>query len=242
MMHWLYSKADRIVAVTDGISEYIKMIGIDRECVTTIKSGVSDDFINADSNGIRTRYGWENKFLVMYSGTLGWVRPLETMIEAARKLADQPDIHFVFLGDGQKKLALRNMVRDYGLKNVTFLEAQPLDTIPYFLKAGDILVESLKEVTVASMAFPSKMYEYMASGRPIVFGARDGEAIRELRKAGGALTYPPDEPESLCDLILKVRSGEIDGVGLGERYRNHISQYHHREIWAKRYMSFIESV
>lgn len=242
MMHALYSKADRIVAVTDGITEYLKLIGIENTRVTTVKSGVSDDFINADSNGIRTKYGWEDKFLVMYSGTLGWVRPLETVVEAARKLADQPDIHFVFLGDGQKKLALRNMVRDYGLKNVSFLQAQPLDTIPYFLKAGDVLVESLKEVNVASMAFPSKMYEYMASGRPIVFGARDGEAIRELHKAGGALTYRPDEPEGLCDLILKIRSGEIDGDRLGSQYRNHISTYHHREIWAKRYLEFIEEV
>ncbi|MGD8604867.1 MAG: glycosyltransferase family 4 protein, partial [Anaerolineales bacterium] len=140
IMHWLYRRADRIVSVTDGISSYMESIGLPKDRVLTIKSGVSKEFINSDSNGIRKRFGWEDKFLVVYAGTLGWVRPLETVIEAARQVADQPNIHFVFVGDGQKREALENMVRDYGLRNVTFTGPQPLETIPYFLKASDVLV------------------------------------------------------------------------------------------------------
>lgn len=242
VIHSLYRRADRIVSVTDGISQYLSTIGVNAERIVTIKSGVSNEFINATSNGIRKKFGWEDKFLVLYSGTLGWVRPLETVIEAARKLADQPDIHFVFVGDGQKKTALENMVRDYGLKNVSFTGLQPLDVIPYFLKAGDVLIESLKEVPVAKMAFPSKMYEYMASGRPIVFGARQGEALKELEIAGGALSYPSDSPDKLAELILKLRSGQIDGRQLGNRYNRHIAEFHTREKWAKKYLDCIENI
>ena len=198
IMHALYRKADRIIGVTDGISDYMLKLGLAQDKIVTIKSGVGGEFFDASVNGIRKTFGWEDKFLVVYSGTLGWVRPLETVIEAARKLADEPGIHFVFIGDGQKRVALQNMVRDYGLKNVSFIGLQPLETIPYFLKASDVLIESLKEVSVSRMAFPSKVYEYMAAGRPIIFGAREGEAIQELKKAGGALTYGPDSPEELC--------------------------------------------
>jgi glycosyltransferase involved in cell wall biosynthesis len=234
--------ADRIVAVTDGIADYMEAIGIPRSSVVTIKSGVSREFSESDSNGIRSKFNWEEKFLVLYAGTLGWVRPLETVIEAARQVADQPEIHFVFVGSGQKREALENMVRDYGLKNVSFIGPQPLETIPYFLQASDVLVETLKEVKVAKMAFPSKMFEYMASGRAIVFGSKEGEAIRELELAGGALTYASDSPDQLADIILKLRSGEIDGNRLGVGYREHIVKHHMREMWAERYLNFVDSL
>jgi colanic acid biosynthesis glycosyl transferase WcaI len=240
-MHALYRKADRIVPVTDGIMEYMKTIGIPSSRVTTIKSGVGADFLEADSDGLRREFGWDEKFLVLYAGTLGWAHSLETVIEAARRLVDYPDIQFVFVGDGQKKGVLESMVRDYSLKNIRFIGLQPLETIPHFLKASDVLIASLKQVPVAKRAFPSKLFEYMASGRPIVFGSRDGEVVRELEKAGGALWFPSDDPEKLCELIVKLKSGEIDGTKLGRQYHEHIIRHHRRELWASRYLSLIRS-
>lgn len=242
LMHWFYRKADKVVSVTDGITDYLGTIGIRKERVTTIKSGVSDEFINADSNGIRTTFGWEEKFLVLYAGTLGWAHSLETIIEAARKLTNQPDIQFVFVGGGQKRDALEGMVRDYGLRNVAFIGTQPLEDIPYFLKASDVLVESLREVPITKGTFPCKLFEYMASGRPIVFGACEGEAIDELEKAGGALSFSADDAGKLSELIMQLKSGQIDGKKLGQKYHLHALQYHRREIWAKRYASLIETV
>ncbi|MEA2030871.1 MAG: glycosyltransferase family 4 protein [candidate division Zixibacteria bacterium] len=238
-MHWIYRRADHIVGVTDGISEYMKKIGIPSNQVSTIKSGVGNEFLAAHSNGIRKKFGWENKFLVLYAGTLGWAHSLETLIEAARNLVDQPDIYFVFAGDGQKRQALEGMVRDYGLKNCCFIGLQSLETIPYFLKASDVLVESLKEVPITKGTFPCKLFEYMASGRPIIFGSSGGEAVNELEKAGGALWFPADQPKKLSELILKLKDGRINGKQLGQQYRKHISQYHIRELWAKQYFELI---
>ena len=240
LMHGLYRRADHVVTATDGITNYLQRIGLAPDRVTTIKSGVGSEFLQADSNGVRRRFGWENKFLVLYAGTLGWAHSLETVIEAARHLVDQPDIHFVFAGEGQKRQALEGMVRDYGLKNVTFIGLQSLETIPFFLKASDVLVESLKEVPITQGTFPCKLFEYMASGRPIIFGSRGGEAVRELEKAGGALWFPTDEPEKLSEIILKLKTGQIDGNRLGESYYVHVDRYHRREAWADRYLDVIK--
>jgi colanic acid biosynthesis glycosyl transferase WcaI len=242
LMHGLYRRADRIVSVTDGITDYLETIGIKGDKVVTVKSGFSSEFVDAGYDGIRKKFGWEEKYLVLYAGTLGWAHSLETVIEAARQLTDQPDICFVFVGDGQKRQALEGMVRDYGLKNVVFLGAQPLETIPYFLKTSDILIESLKEVPVTKGTFPAKLFEYMASGRPIVFGSREGEAVRELQTAGGALWFPTDSPERLSELILQLKSGAIDGEHLGEQYRKHATQFHRRELWAQRYLDALKSM
>jgi glycosyltransferase involved in cell wall biosynthesis len=239
LMHGLYRRADKIVAVTDGIAGYMKQLGIPEAKVATVKSGFAPEFATADHNGIRQKYGWEKKFLVLRSGTLGWAHSLETVIEAARKLTDQPDIQFVFVGDGGKRAVLEGMVRDYGLQNVAFIGAQPLETIPYFLKTSDVLVESLRDVPITRGTFPAKLFEYMASGRPIIFGARGGEAVRELRKAGGALSFATDDVDRLCDLIMKLKGGEIDGEDLGRKYHRHAQEYHPRERWAKQYLSFL---
>ena len=242
IVHYLYRKADRVVAVSDGFAAHIINLGIPSSKVVTIKSGVSTEFFDADSNGIRRDFGWEEKFLVLYAGTLGWAHALETVIESARQLVDQTDIQFIFIGDGQKRGVLEGMVRDYGLKNVRFIGLQPLDTIPYFLKASDVLLESVKEVPVARGTIPSKLFEYMASGRPIVFGSREGEAVRELEKAGGALWFPTDDPERLCELILKLKSGEIDGEKLGQKYNVYTARHHQRKQWAQKYLSIIRSI
>lgn len=240
VMHALYRRADRIVAVTDGIATFLQYIGVDKEKVVTIKSGFSAEFMTSSPNGIRKKFGLDEKFLVLYAGTLGWAHSLETVIEAARQLTDQPDIVFVFVGDGEKRNALEGMVRDYGLKNVMFIGSQPLDTIPFFLKASDVLIESLKDVPITRGTFPAKLFEYMASGRPIVFGSRDGEAVRELTRAGGALQFGPDDPHALSELIMRLKRGEIDGEALGLKYHEHAVRFHQRELWAERYQDFLK--
>lgn len=242
VMKFLYNRADHIVCVTDGIAEVMRHEVKDSNRLTTIKSGVGYDFINSHSNGIRKKYGWEDKFLILFSGTLGWVRPLESIVESARILADNKRYHFVFVGDGQKKESLEKMAKNYGLDNISFIGLQPLDQIPFYLKAGDVLVECLKEVPVAKVALPTKVFEYMAAGRPIIFGAEEGETSKMLERAGGALTFSPSDPKKLADTIRKIYEKEIDGEDLGKRYHDYVSVHHSRDKWARKYIDLLDNI
>lgn len=242
MMRFLYGRADKIVAVTSGINDYLRESGIPANRLLTVKSGVGDDFNQGHSNGIRAKFGWEKKFLVIYSGTLGCVRPLETIVESAKLLSEHRDIHFVFVGDGQKRGELETLANNHGLRNVSFTGLQSLESIPYFLRASDVLVDCLKDVMVARMAVPSKMFEYMASGKPIALGCSEGEASALLRTAGGALTYSSNDARGLADLILKLRSGAIDGRRLGQGYHDFIYRYHSRQSWGEKYLELIDQL
>jgi len=242
VMRFLYRKADHVVCVTEGIESWMRNIGIPENRLTTIKSGVGQDFIDSHSNGIRKKFGWEDKFLVLYAGTLGWAHSLETVVEAARYLTDQADINFIFVGDGHKRKSLEEMTRKYSLNNISFIGVQPLESIPYFLMASDVLIESLKEVPITTGTLPCKLFEYMASGRPILLGSHGGEAVRELEKAGGALTFSARDPEQLAAVIRALYHKEIDGEGLGKKYHEYVKRYHTREIWAQKYLDLIGKI
>lgn len=239
-MHFIYEKADKIVGVTEGISTYLSDVVSEPSKLITIKSGVSQEFLDVSSNGIRKKYGWDQKFLVIYSGTFGWAHSFETFIESARQLHDQKDILFAFIGEGQKKQVLEGMVRDYNLKNVEFIGIQPLESIPSFLQAGDVLIECLKDVPVTKGSLPSKLFEYMASGKPILYGSSEGEAVDELESAGGALSFHSEDINRLSQLILELKNGQIDGKELGQRYSKHVKKNHSRELWADKYLVFLK--
>jgi colanic acid biosynthesis glycosyl transferase WcaI len=242
VMKFLYRRADHIVCVTKGIEQWMLENDIPQNRLSVIKSGVGRDFIDSHSNGIRKKYGWEDKFLVLFSGTLGWVRPLESIVESARILSDEKHYHFVFIGDGQRRQSLEALARQYDLKNISFVGLQPLEEIPYYLKAGDVLVECLKEVPVAKMALPTKIFEYMASGRPIIFGSADGETSRLLDSAGGALTYSAKKPEELAELIRDIYTKKIDGDELGRKYHKFVRDNHTRDKWAEKYIDVLDKI
>ncbi|MCX6826608.1 MAG: glycosyltransferase family 4 protein [candidate division Zixibacteria bacterium] len=242
VMRFLYRRADHIVCVTEGIAEWMRSIDLPEDRLTTIKSGVGNNFIDSHSNGIRKKFGWEDKFLILYAGTLGWAHSLETVVEAASHLTDQKDIRFVFIGEGHKRVTLEKMVREYGLHNVSFIGSQPLESIPYFLRASDVLIESLKDVPITKGTFPCKLFEYMASGRPIIFGSRSGEATAELEKAGGALTFASKDAQELAKIVRSLYSKKIDGENLGKKYHQYIRLHHTREKWAGRYLDLLEKI
>ncbi|MCW8802938.1 MAG: hypothetical protein OQK57_00950, partial [Ignavibacteriaceae bacterium] len=110
---FVYKRAWKIVCVTEGLTNWMRENGFGNGQLSTIKSGVGDSFINSHSNGIRTKYGWEDKFLVLFCGTMGCVRSLEPVIESARMMADEKHFHFVFVGDGQKMSDYKNVSAQY---------------------------------------------------------------------------------------------------------------------------------
>ncbi|UCD16329.1 MAG: glycosyltransferase family 4 protein [Candidatus Zixiibacteriota bacterium] len=242
MMKFIYKRAWKIVCVTEGLTSWMRTRGIPENRISTIKSGVGEDFINSHSNGIRKKYGWEEKYLILFCGTMGTVRTLEPVIESARILADEKQYHFVFVGDGQKKETYRQLAKQYNLTNISFIGLQPLEQIPYFLHAGDVLVDCLKDVPFAQSVLPVKMFEYMAAGKPIIFGSTAEEATRFLDQAGGALTFSDKRPEELVHLIRDLYRNRIDGSNLGRRYHEYVRSHHSTEKWARRYLKIIEGV
>jgi colanic acid biosynthesis glycosyl transferase WcaI len=120
------------------------------------------------SNPFRARHQLDGKFVVMYSGNHSPSNPLTTLLEAAVRLKDEPDIRFLFVGGGHGKREVENYIQAHGLSNVLSLPYQPLSELKHSLPAADVHIVSLGEQMVG-IVHPCKIYGAMAVARPVLY-------------------------------------------------------------------------
>lgn len=115
----------------------------------------------------RRTHGLQDKRVVMYSGNLSPLHPIDTLLHAARALRGDPRLVFVFVGGGAARPALERYVIEHRLANVLMLPYQPLSTLHDSLSAADLHLVSMGEDMVG-VVHPSKIYSTMAVGRPVL--------------------------------------------------------------------------
>jgi glycosyltransferase involved in cell wall biosynthesis len=115
----------------------------------------------------RAEHGLRDKRVVMYSGNLSPLHPVETVLEAARVLQDEARLVFLFIGGGSARDRIAQYAQQHCLTNVRMLPYQPLSTLQESLSAADVHLVSMGE-TMVGIVHPSKIYSAMAVGRPIL--------------------------------------------------------------------------
>ncbi|MEH2430381.1 MAG: glycosyltransferase family 4 protein [Nostoc sp.] len=169
-------------------------------------------------NKFAEKYNLTEIFTVLYSGNLGRLHDIETIIEAANILKDTP-IQFVFIGDGVKTKIIKQAIQIHHLKNILLLPYQPRELLPLSLTACDLSLVSLI-CGAESIVAPSKLYGMLAAGRGIIAISSPNSYIDQLlTNSGCGINTPPNNPQHLADLISELAS-DIQKVKLmGEKAR-----------------------
>lgn len=215
---FMYHSARAVVTVAEATRDEIVGRGFAEDKVFTVTNGIDGDFfcpMERDSP-VRQEHGWGGKIVVMYIGTHGLSHGLGTILDTAEMLLPRKDIQFVFVGAGAEREMLMQQAQDRYLKNVQFLPMQQKDLMPQFYAAADICLVPLKKRRVFLYNIPSKMFEIMACGRPIILGAR-GQAQKLLDEAGAGVAVEPEDPQAYAHAILKL----ADHPELREKYGRH---------------------
>ncbi|MEM6730479.1 MAG: glycosyltransferase family 4 protein [Myxococcota bacterium] len=137
-----------------------------------------------EDNRFRAEQGWSGRTVVMFSGNMSPTSPIDTVVDAAERLTDQPDLVFAFIGGGAGKSALEDRLRRRPMANVQLLPYQPIEMLRYSLSAADIHVVTMGEAMVG-ITHPCKIYSAMAVGRPLLAVAPEESHVGELLKLGG---------------------------------------------------------
>lgn len=173
--------------------------------------------IPKEANPFVREHGLTGHFTVLYSGNIGFTHSVEQVVALALRLRDDDRFRFVIVGEGGRKAALQEQVHAQGLRNCLFLTWQPAATLPCSLAAADVAVVTLNDAS-AAVSVPSKTYNLMAAGAPLlciaspetelcrltaVYG--NGRSFRreEVEEMAAWLSVLADEPEKLNELREK---------------------------------------
>lgn len=204
---------DRVSALTDEMRSRIIDKGVEAGRVTILRNW-ADPSIAPTMSGVdelRRHLEITTPHVALYSGNIANKQGIDIVIDAARLLADRPDLTFLICGEGPNLAAL--MQRAAGLNNLRFAPLQPKERLPALLSLANVhLLPQLP--AAASVVMPSKLTNMLASGRPVVATAMPGTALaREVEGCG--IVTPPEDAEAFASAIAKLCADEALHSQLG---------------------------
>jgi glycosyltransferase involved in cell wall biosynthesis len=237
----LYRRATRIVTVTESFRQNLIGRGVAGDKVVTIPNGADIDYWTPRKPPpeLRRRLGLGDAFVVLYIGTHGISQGLGAVLDAAGRLRERPDLRFLFVGEGAEKAALQERARSSGLGNVVFLDPVGKDEVRDFYALADACLIPLRDIPLFAGFIPSKMFEVMAMGRPVIGSVR-GEPAAILERSGGAVVTRPEDGAAIAEAVLSLSSDPVRRRAMGSSGRAFVAENYNRGPLAVAYLQVLE--
>jgi glycosyltransferase involved in cell wall biosynthesis len=189
-------------------------------------------------NWFAKKYNLVNKFTVLYSGNMGRCHDMDTILEAAKQLQDEP-IQFVCIGGGPKHDSFIQQVNRLSLDNFLFLPYQEKEILPYSLTACDLSLVSV-EAGMESLVAPSKLYPALATGRPVAVICSEYSYLRQLvTDAQCGASFENGDSYGLAEFIRLLKSNQPLAERMGMSSRKYLQSHFTPEIIAKQYLKVL---
>ncbi|MEO8312691.1 MAG: glycosyltransferase family 4 protein [Caldimonas sp.] len=204
---FLYRRAARVISVTHAFRANLAGRGIDPTKVAVVTNGVDVARFSPrpKDEALVRELGLEGKFVAGYVGTHGMAHALETLLDAAVLLRDDPSIRLLLLGDGARKAALVERARTLGLDNVVFVDSVAKDEVARYWSLLDVSIIHLRRTPLFETVIPSKLFECMGMGIPVLHGvAGESAGIVERERAGWV--FEPENAGALAGLLRGLRA------------------------------------
>lgn len=237
----LYQEAAAIVTVTEGCRDKIIDAGAAPANVVVVPNGVNTDVYRPDAPRPELPAAWTGKFICLYAGTQGHIHAVETVLGAAERLRQEPEIIFALLGGGSEKASLAAAAQERGLENVHFLPALPPSELAGWIARAGVALATLRDCPLSESALPVKMLTYLACGTPVLLSGR-GVSADVLRESRAGLCLEPEDPAALAEAILQLKTdAELRGR-LASRGREFALRYYSRRKFAGQIAGLLEGL
>lgn len=241
----LYHRAAAIVPVTNAFVENLTARGIPRDKLHVVTNGADLARFTPcpPDEKLTAQLGLSGKFVAGYVGTHGMAHGLSTLLKAARLLQQREDmknVHLLFLGDGAEKAALIAEAREMQLDNVTFLDTVPRESVASYWSLIDVSIIHLRQKPLFEAVIPSKLFECMAMGIPVVHCVT-GESAGIVATEKIGIVIEPENEEALSAAICRLALDEGLRKELSQRGPSAARKYD-RTALARRMLDVLEAV
>ena len=239
----LYRDSAAVAALTHAFKRNLVSRGIDAGKIHVVLNGVDlpryaprprEEILAAE-------WGLAGRFVVGYVGTHGMAHGLMNVLHAAERLAGEPNIRFLFVGAGAERQMLVDHADERALPNVVFAPPQPKEEMPTVWSLCDVALVHLKDSPAFAEVIPSKIFEAMAMGLPILFAAPKGEASELIERHGVGLCVSADDPEALAQAVLRL-ANDSEGRARFAQAALAAAPQHSRETQAHEMLAVLEGV
>ena len=237
-----YRDADRVVSMLPKVHGHMAAHGLDLRKLSIVPNGITLEEWQGESAALRddvtaalaAARGAGHK-LVGYAGSMGLPNALDTLLDAAALMRDEP-MHFVFVGGGHEQPRLAQRALDAGLTRVAFLPAIPKAQIPAFLAAIDIAYIGWQRVPIYRFGIaPNKLMDYMMARCPVLHSVEAGND--PVAEAGAGLTVAPESAEAVAAGLRRLASlPQAELRAMGERGRAFVLAHHSYPVLARRFL------
>jgi len=224
MERFVYQRSTFVTVISSGNRDGVIANGSSADRTIVIPDWVDTDFVvpGDKRNEFSEKYLLTDRFVVSFSGVMGYSQDLDTVLAAARLLADNPQICFLLVGDGIEKPRLQAEAERLNLNNVIFLSMIPRDQVPAILHSSDVCLATLR-ASVKTPPVPSKIMWAMSAGRPIITCVNlDGDAPKLVHDARCGVCLPPEDPQALADAISHLQANPEECRKMGENGRSYV--------------------
>jgi glycosyltransferase involved in cell wall biosynthesis len=238
----LYRRAARIVALTPAFKDNLVRRAVPAWKIDVVLNGVDLSRFAPRPKDLDLARQWgllEDDFVVGYIGTHGMAHALHNVLDAAQLCP--PSIRFLFVGAGADREKLLAEAKRRALNNVIFVPPQPKENMPAYWSLCDVALVHLKDTPLFATVIPSKIFEAMGMGLPILLACPEGEASRIVENQRAGLWVPPEDPSALANAVLLLKENRSLLQQLAARSLAAAPQ-HTREKQARDMLAVLERV
>lgn len=223
----LLNAADAVVTTAEATGTYLQdRYGLPGERTLTVYNGVSEAFFGAFEGEVTAKPPGERP-LVLYLGLLGHNHGMDILVDVA---AQMPDVEFLIVGEGTERELIERRARERGVQNLRIEGYRIRDEeIQEIYRRADVLFNHSKDRPVLNEArIPAKFFEYMATGKPMIYAGR-GFAAEFIQEVGCAEVVPPEDPQAVVEAIRRILADPAQAAVMGARGRECVRAGYMRE-------------
>ncbi len=219
----IYQRSNHVVALSPGMKEGVVAAGTPEEKVTMIPnmSKPEEFFPHEQDLKIAREFGIDTeKFNIIHFGSMGRANGLQYIVETAKIARDKglTDVEFLFMGEGATLPDLKELVREYGLKNVKFLGNHPMKTVAEVVNLCDASITSFLNLPILQTNSPNKLFDSLSAGKPIIVNSA-GWTKDLVENENCGFYVNPEDPSDFVEkiTIFKDDSNKLEEWGNNAR-------------------------
>jgi glycosyltransferase involved in cell wall biosynthesis len=237
----IYAGCARILVQSEAFVAPVRALGVPAERIVYYPNSAEDFYRPLARTEARPPVELPQGFRVVFAGNVGAAQGFETILDAAERLREHRNIHWLVLGEGRRLEWVREQVARRGLgASVHLLGQHPAEAMPVWFAHADAMLVSLRADPIFALTIPAKVQSYMACGRPIV-ASLDGEGARVVSEAGAGVAAPADDAAALARRVLELyRMSASEREAMGARGRAYFERRFERGMLVKRLATLME--